>query len=412
MNHIIVSSNDTKSLRFPHLIIIISKTLFWFKDLLSYILMSKINKNLTFNTCDTASQKTKSLKNNCDVKSVVKKIEKIENEKKLKNNYIEDNELNIKMEKNIEMEKEMEAQMYKVLYHRCSEKLKNQPFMKYYDDDKNRSKIEEYNKKVFLSNCKMIVDADTKKTLKGIFKLEKSRDIMKDFIFDLLDYNQHYYYKKMRNKCDKMMFRCEYDDIPDEANGGITKEDNRELIQNQIEKFRCCAKLNKNGYDYMELLQELLMKIRKPSRIEDEDEKPQKLFNSQEECYKFSSKEEAQAVLEYLDDENTKWDKLVEEQEIDDKIDEYITNVDDYTPVEELPPPVDELTSEECEEDKNIVVNEEAIKNLGDIDGKRYYSNVDYIDMAQLNELEEKKSYYREKADKMRDRIKNYDSEK
>ena len=75
MNHIIVSSNDTKSLRFPHLIIIISKTLFWFKEILSYILMSKINKNLTFNTCDTASQKNKSHKNICDEKSVEKKIE-------------------------------------------------------------------------------------------------------------------------------------------------------------------------------------------------------------------------------------------------------------------------------------------------------------------------------------------------
>jgi len=104
-----------------------------------------------------------------------------------------------------------------------------------------------------------------------------------------------------------------------------------------------------------------------------------------------------------------------EYQEIDDKIDEYIMNVDDYIEGETIvyePPPVDELTSEECEEEKNIVVNQEAINNLGDIDGKRYYSNVDYIDMEQLNELEEKKTYYREKVDKMRDDEKNYDLDK
>jgi hypothetical protein len=45
MKHIIVSSNVTKSLRFSHLIIIIAKTIFRFKEILTYILMSKINKN-------------------------------------------------------------------------------------------------------------------------------------------------------------------------------------------------------------------------------------------------------------------------------------------------------------------------------------------------------------------------------
>jgi hypothetical protein len=133
-------------------------------------------------------------------------------------------------------------------------------------------------------------------------------------------------------------------------------------------------------------------------------------FNSKEELDEYTNNL-SDGVDEYL----AKQDEYIQEneyQEIDDKIDEYIMNLEDYTPINELPQPVDELTSEECEEEKNIVVNEEAIKNLGDIDGKRYYSNVDYIDMAQYEELEEKKSYYRKKADKMRDNEKNYDSDK
>ena len=46
LEYIIMSSNDTKGLSFFHLIIIISKTRFWFKEILSYILMSEINKNM------------------------------------------------------------------------------------------------------------------------------------------------------------------------------------------------------------------------------------------------------------------------------------------------------------------------------------------------------------------------------
>tara|TARA_R100000231_G_C5322149_1_gene163765 strand:- start:565 stop:1755 length:1191 start_codon:yes stop_codon:yes gene_type:complete len=134
---------------------------------------------------------------------------------------------------------------------------------------------------------------------------------------------------------------------------------------------------------------------------------------------KFNSKDELDEYLDNLsdgvDEYLAKQDEYLQEneyQEIDDKIDEYIMNLDDYTPVEELPPPVEELTSEECEEDKNIVVNQEAVKNIGDIDGKRYYSNVDFIDMAQYDELEEKKSYYREKIDKMRETGENYTEDK
>ncbi len=184
-------------------------------------------------------------------------VKKIENEKKLKNNYIEDNELNIKMDKYICDENQLE----KVLNHRCSIKLKNQPFMEYYDNDKNRRKIEEYNMKVFMANCKMIVDADTKKSIKGIFKLETSRHIMNDFIFDLLDVNQHFMFKKMKRKCDKMMWRCEYDDIPDDTHGK-TKEDNRELIQNQIKKFIALQTLDENHWDD-DLLEHELMKTHK-----------------------------------------------------------------------------------------------------------------------------------------------------
>jgi len=149
-------------------------------------------------------------------------------------------------------------QIEKVLNHRCSNKLKNQPFMEYYDNDKNKSKIQEYNMKVFMANCKMIVDADTKKSIKGIFKLEKSREIMNDFIFDLLGENQHYYYKKMRRKYDKMMFRCEYDDTPDDTHGK-TKEDNRELIQEQIQKFIALQTLDKYHWDN-DLLELTLMR--------------------------------------------------------------------------------------------------------------------------------------------------------
>ena len=214
-------------------------------------------------------------------------------------------------------------------------------FKTFHTQDFNSKELFIYNKKVLTLNLNKIVFSNPKNSLKSLFQDDKTLFIMNEYIFELLGTDNIQYYKTGT----KLTERCLYDDKPQ----GYPKSQNREYIQDIIRK----RLLRNDGYmdDFENELITLHLEVEGwKFKCEDGEE--------------FNSKEELDEHLDNLDDGV---DEYLSKQEIDegeiDENEDFINYMTNYTPVDELPPPVDELiTSEECSEDEKTLQNAKIIE--------------------------------------------------